>query len=179
MKGLRARLPRLAVFLAVATVVAALDLATKWWAASELATFEHPQPLLVGDSMEGKTLRQLLDASRFPTGESAQVYPLFPALNEVQGADLVPVDRYLRDFGYYVWLVPGRSTPPIFIDNPVRRAFERQFEKGLVIRTLDRLLTVAGLPEVHDILVKIGLADEKKRWRDCVIEWKERNLTYA
>jgi signal peptidase II len=179
MKGLRARLPRLALFLAVALAVAALDLASKWWAASVLATFEHPQPLLVGDSMQGKTLRQLLDSSRFSAGDTEDVFPLFPALAGVAGADTIPVDRYLRDYGYYVWLVPGRATPPIFIDNPVRRAFERQFEKGLIIRTTDRLLGLAGLPEVHDLLVKIGLADEKKRWRDCVLEWKERKLSYA
>ncbi len=179
MKGLRARLPRLVVFLAVALTVAALDLATKWWAASVLSTFEHPQPLLVGDSMEGKTLRQLLDTSRFPMGDTKEVFPLFPALTDVKGADLVPVDRYLRDYGYYVWLVPGRSTPPIFIDNPVRRDFERQFEKGLILRTADKLLTLVGLPEVHEILVKVGISDERKRWRDCVLEWKERKLTYA
>ncbi|MBM4352578.1 MAG: signal peptidase II [Deltaproteobacteria bacterium] len=179
MKGLRARFPRLALFLAVAMAVAALDLATKWWAASVLATFEHPQPILVGDSMQGKTMRQLLDASRFPMGDVKDVFPLFPALAEVKGSDSVPVDRYLRDFGYYVWLAPGRSSPPIFIDNPARRAFERQFEAGLLVRTLDRVLTLVKLPKVHDILVKIGISDEWRKWRDIVLQWKDTKLTYA
>lgn len=116
---------RFVVFFGVTLAVAAVDLGTKWWASANLAWLDHPLPMTVPQSSEGRTLAEFLQASEYPDSKVESVVRLEPGLTPTADC-LYPVDRVVRDMGYFVFLDEGRDEPPLFVPNPAREEFNNQ-----------------------------------------------------
>jgi signal peptidase II len=123
-----ARRATLTILALVALVTAGLDLWTKDWASKSLARFEHPMPLTVPDSMDGKTLSELLSAGPVPDAQVSDVLPLGPPLDADPDA-MFPVGNAGTHVAYYLFESFERDRAPLVVMSPLYRE-RAKAEKG-------------------------------------------------
>lgn len=117
------------VFAAVVLVTTGVDLATKRWAANNLANPEHVLPLPVGADDAGKSVEAFLAQSRVSGVGPGDVILLGPAIGAAEDSDY-PVERVGLDRGYLVFADDERLESPLHLYNPALKEFYEKRRDG-------------------------------------------------
>ncbi len=136
-------------FVVVVLFTTGLDLATKYWAASNLANPEHALPLAVGADDAGKSVEAFLARSRLSGVGPGDVILLSTPI-KAEPESNYPVERVGLDRGYFLFADESHVDAPLHLYNPALKEFYEKRQAGEAVG-----------------------ADWKSAWQDREVGWVE------